>query len=90
MKDIKNFLTEASKIGFDMNWENSYNFPWSSKSMWLSINVNEGVYDWIDTKEVEGWVEDGMDQEQVDAMFAMKPGDVYTPDGWNYYFRFKK
>ena len=30
------------------------------------------------------------EQAEVDAMLAMKPGEVYTPDGWNYYFRFKK
>lgn len=91
MKDIKNFLTEASNNGFNMNWENSNEFKWSPKSMWLSINVNEGVYDWIDKEDIDSWISSyGATQEEVDEVLAMKPGDVYTPDGWNYYFRFKK
>ena len=91
MKDIKNFLTEASaKDGFGIKWTSSYQYRWKPNAEWLSINVNESHYDWIDKEEIAGWVEDGMDQEDVDAMYAMKPGDVYTPDGWNYYFRFKK
>jgi hypothetical protein len=91
MKDIKNFITEASKNGFNMNWENSNEFQWSPKAMWLSINVDEGVYDWIDMEDIDSWISEyGASQKEVDEVLSMKPGDVYTPDGWNYYFRIKK
>lgn len=91
MKDIKNFLTEASKDGFDIQWNTSYEYKWRPQSEWLSINVAENHYNWIDKSELDSWIPDyGGTQEEVDAMLAMKPGDVYTPDGWNYYFRFKK
>lgn len=90
MKDIKNFLTEA-KDGFDIQWNTSYEFKWTPKAEWLSINVAETHFDWITKEDLDSWIPDyGGTQEEVDAMLSMKPGDVYTPDGYNYYFRFKK
>lgn len=89
MKGIKNFLVESNK-GFDINWVNSDEYKWSPKAEWLSINVNEGVYDWIEPDEVKSWDKDGMDPEDSKKMFELKPGEMFTPDGWNYYFRIKK
>ena len=90
MKSINNFLTE-SKVGFDMKWKDSYEFKWKPEAKWISINVAESHYDWITEEDLDSWVPDyGMDQAEVDAMLKTKPGEVYTPDGWNYYFRIKK
>lgn len=90
MKDIKNFLIEA-KSGFNINWESSDEYQWTPRAEWLSINVDENIFDWIEPKELDSWTEEnGMDPEDRKRMLSMKPGEVYTPDGWNYYFRFKK
>ena len=91
MKDIKNFLTEASaKDGFDIKWKDSIEWKWKPASIFLSINIAEQQYNWVTEEDVRSWVDDGMDQSEVDEMLKTKVGDVYTPDGWNYYFRFKK
>lgn len=89
MKDIKNFLTEA-KDGFDINWRDSVEWMWKPNSIFLSINVAEAQYNWVTEEDVKSWLDDGLDQSEINAMLKTKPGDMYTPDGWNYYFRIKK
>ena len=92
MKDIKQVIEESLSLNEGVNWKIVYDrkYVWSPKSRFIRIDISGHVinYSYITEEDVEEIFMD-VDENIVNEMFLMKPGDYQEPGDGKIYLCIK-
>lgn len=84
MKSILNFINESANY-----WEMHRHFSYIPSAKYLWMNTEGLVYGFMTDKDIKSLASD-FEEDAVDYIYALKPGEMYDADGGiNLYFRIK-